>query len=484
MNGLSLLSLASVGALAVASGAHAAPAGGSVVDGAATIGSAGKTTTITQTTDKAIIEWQSFDVAGNEKVKFVQPTDLSIALNRVLGSGPSTIDGQIDANGRVFIINADGVVFGAGSKIDVNGLLATSMDISNVNFMAGSYLFDQAGSHSASIVNHGTITAADAGMIAFVAPRVQNSGVLKAKLGSVALGAGEAFTLDFFGDRLIVFSASNAAGSKVGEILVDGEIQAESGTILLAATTARDFIDSIINVESDLVARSASMQGGTIVLSGGDQSVVNVNATLDATGTPGGTITVTGGKIDVSSTAKLLTDAKTGLADGGDVTVRSVEETIFAGLASSEPGSASGVGGDIAIGSDGVLIFTGTARAGTPPRAGTIDLNGQIDDDGGAGGGNPGGGGGGGGSPPIIVPGTSVKEGAADSLTEVAGQAGEVYESAEGYTDKQELGAEVLVGGDVAFDFGEASGGEAVGEARLMCLHGVAAAACGGADLD
>ncbi len=400
------------------------------------------------------------------------------------GQVPSTIDGQIDANGRVFIINADGIIFGAGSKVDVNGLLATSIDISNANFMAGSYTFDQPGSLSASIVNHGAITAADAGMLAFVAPYVQNSGVLKAKLGTVALGAGEAFTLDFFGDQLIVFAANNTAGSKTGEILVDGEIQAESGTILLSATTARDFIDTIINVEADLVARSASSSGGKIILTGGDQSVININAALDAAGTPGGSISVAGGKINVTSSGELLTDAKTGLADGGDILVHSTGETMFAGLASSEPGAANGVGGDIAIGSDGVLIFTGTARAGTPPRAGVISLNGQIDNDGGAGGGNTGGGGGGGGGngngPPIIVPGPPIKNEAANSLTEVVGQAGEVYEGAEGYSEARDVGAQILVNGDVAFDFSEAGGDKGQsGDARLMCLHGVSTAACG-----
>ncbi len=482
MKNIPLHSAASLAALCAAamSSAAADPLGGVVIDGGATIGVTGQTTTITQTSDKAIIEWQSFDVAANEKVNFVQPSSAAIALNRVLGSGPSIIDGQIDANGGVFIINGDGVVFGASAKIDINSLLATSMDISNAGFMSGAFDFNQAGSPAAAIINNGKITADEGGMIAFVAPNVRNSGVLNAYLGKVALGAGEAFTLDFFGDQLIVFSASNAAGAKTGEIIVDGEISAESGTILLSATAARDFIDTIINVEADLVARSANLQGGKIILTGAENSVVTIDAALDATGTPGGSISVTGGKIAVTAGGSLLTDAKTGQADGGDIFVQSTEETTFAGLASSEPGAANGVGGDIAIGSDGVLIFTGTARAGTPPRNGVISLNGQIDDDAGGGTGGGGGGGGGGSEPPVIVPGPPIKEEAGDRLTEVAGQTAELFDAATSEADANGVGAQVLVGSDVAFDFSEgAATAPPAGDARLLCLHGVSAAACG-----
>lgn len=478
MTRIHLIAATSLAVLIAAAPALADPVGGTVTAGGAVITSMGQTTTITQSTDKAIIEWQSFNVASNEKVNFVQPTASSIALNRVLGVGPSMIDGQIDANGRVFIINADGIVFGAGAKVDVNGLLATSIGISDANFMAGSYVFDQPGALSASIVNHGAIKAADAGMIAFVAPHVQNSGLLQARFGTVALGAGEAFTLDFFGDRLIVFAANDAAGSKSGGVIVDGAIEAESGTILIAATAARDFIDTVINVEADLVARSASMQGGRIILVGGDQSAININAALDATGTPGGSISVAGGVVNVAATGELLTDAKTGQADGGDILVHSSSETNFAGLASSEPGAAAGVGGDITIGSDGVLIFAGTARAGSPPRAGVINLNGAIDETGGASG--NGGGNGSGNGPPIVVPGQPIKNKASDSLTEVLGTAADVAAVDIDAADERP-GAQVLFGDDVAFDFTEANANaDASGEARLMCMHGVSSAACGG----
>ncbi|MGD9800651.1 MAG: filamentous hemagglutinin N-terminal domain-containing protein, partial [Parvularculaceae bacterium] len=371
------LSIAAM-ALLVAADAQAGPSGGVVSAGSATIGAMGQTTTINQSTDKAIIEWQSFNVDPNERVTFTQPTADAIALNRVLGSGPSMIDGQINANGRIFIINDDGVVFGSKAKVDVNGLLATSIDINDAAFLADNFVFDQPGSTSAAIINNGAINAADAGMVAFVAPNVQNSGLIAARFGKIALSAGEAFTLDFFGDSLIAFAANNSSGSKTGGVIVDGVVDAEAGVILLAATTARDFVDTIINVEADLVARSATQKGGKIILTGGDQSVITVNADLDAVGTSGGEISVEGGEIVVTSNANLLTDAKTGLADGGDISVHSTTRTDFAGNASSAPGASGGTGGDITISSDGVLGFTGTAFAGDPPRNGNISLNGAT----------------------------------------------------------------------------------------------------------
>ncbi len=453
--------------------AAAGPQGGAVIDGAATIGAAGDTTTITQTSDKAIIDWQSFNVGAMERVDFVQPSRFAITLNRVLGAGPSQIDGRIFATGRVFIINGDGVVFGAGSRIDANGILATSADIANANFMAGDFRFDQPGSPTASIVSLGTIDVREAGMVAFVAPNVRHGGVIVAQTGKVALAAGEAFTLDFFGDNLIAFAAVATDGTKTGEVDVDGEIRAENGVIALSATTARDFIDTVINVEGDLVARSASMSGGKIILAGSDRTDVAISGALDARGTPGGSVTVTGREIVVASGAELLTDAQTGLADGGDIFVHSEDRTEFAGLASSEPGAASGTGGDITITSDGVVLFSGVARAGMPPRGGTITINGIGDDDGDGDVDT-------GGEPPIVAPSPEIKNEASNRLTEVSGAPAEGYVAIDAPADGDNAGGVVLFENEVAFDIGAGDvAAPGSSESRLLCMHGVAESACG-----
>ena len=182
--------------------AIAEPTGGAIVAGTGVVNpEKGQTTSIDQTSDRLIIEWQGFDVSANERVQFNQPNASAIALNRILSGSPSTIAGQISANGKIFLINRDGIVFSESANVDVNSLLATSVDISNANFMADSFDFDQPGDPAAAIINRGAISAADAGLIGFVAPNVENAGLIQANLGSVVMAAGDAFTLDFFWRR-------------------------------------------------------------------------------------------------------------------------------------------------------------------------------------------------------------------------------------------------------------------------------------------
>ena len=172
--------------------------------------------------------------------------------------------------------------------------------------MAGNFDFQSPGAATAAIINRGAITAAEAGVIAFVAPNVANEGVIAARLGTVTLAAGEKFTLDFFGDGLVAFAAGETPGESTGAIDVTGEINAEGGAIYLTATAARQFIETVINVEADLIARSATEQGGKIILSGADNATINVDATLDASGYDGGEISITGGLINIAAGAQLL----------------------------------------------------------------------------------------------------------------------------------------------------------------------------------
>ena len=290
-------------------GAVAAPTGGNIIAGSASFNHLGGGATIIgvdQTSDSAIIEWQTFNLGDGENFIFDQPSSNAVTLNRVLGPGVSTIDGIISANGNVFIINGDGILFSANAVLDVNGLLATTTDIENADFMAGVFNFQFPGAPDASIINRGDISAADAGIIAFVAPNVANEGVIAARLGKVTLGAGEKFTLDFFGDGLVAFASGGAVGDSTGQIDVSGQIDVDGGAIYLTATTARQFIETVINVEADLVARSAKREGGKIILSGSDNSTIMVDATLDASGADGGEISITGGIITIAAGAQLL----------------------------------------------------------------------------------------------------------------------------------------------------------------------------------
>ncbi|HEY7533738.1 MAG TPA: filamentous hemagglutinin N-terminal domain-containing protein, partial [Nitrospiraceae bacterium] len=175
----------------------ALPSDGHVVAGQATIQHSTPTTlNIHQATDKAIINWNSFSIAANEAVRFYQPSIYSIALNRVIGLDPSVILGQLHANGRIFLINPNGILFGAGAQVNVGGLLATTLQIKDSDFMAGRYLFAQDPLKGLrSVVNKGEIRVSDQGFVYLIAPGVANDGVILANLGSVLLGSAQKATI-------------------------------------------------------------------------------------------------------------------------------------------------------------------------------------------------------------------------------------------------------------------------------------------------
>jgi filamentous hemagglutinin family protein len=237
----------------------AGPNGGTVVGGSATIqGQGSAAVTINQSSQNAIINWQTFNIGQGETTTFNQPNSAATALNRVIGGqGPSFLDGTLTANGRVFIVNGDGILFGAHSSINTAGFLATTNDIRNEDFMAGKYNFNIPGLPNASIVNLGKITATTGGFAALVAPGVRNSGTISAKLGTVSLASGNAFTLDFYGDQLITLALNDQIATSVIDVATglplkslvsnSGKLRANGGRIELTATAARAVVDSVIN---------------------------------------------------------------------------------------------------------------------------------------------------------------------------------------------------------------------------------------------
>ena len=271
---LSGAALASIGAGVAVAG----PNGGTVVGGSATIQGQGTgSVTINQSSQNTIINWATFNIGKGETTTFNQPNSSSVALNRVIGGqGPSFLDGTLTANGRVFIVNGDGILFGANSSINTAGFLATTNDIRNEDFMAGKYNFNIPGLPNASIVNLGTITATSGGFAALVAPGVRNSGTITATLGTVSLAAGNAFTLDFYGDRLITLAVNDQIAAVVkdvqtGETLKSlvgnsGKLSANGGRVELTAAAARAVVDSVINNTGVIEANSIGTQNGMIVL--------------------------------------------------------------------------------------------------------------------------------------------------------------------------------------------------------------------------
>ena len=319
------------------------PLGGQVVGGQATIqnNTATRTLTITQGSQNAIINWYTFNIGAGETTQFIQPNASAIALNRVTGGlGPSLLNGTLTANGRIFLVNPNGVLIGSGGVINTAGFLASTNDIRNADFMAGNYKFTIPGRPDASIVNLGNITATGGGFAALVAPGVRNAGVITANLGHVGLASGNGFTLDFYGDQLITLQVGDKIANKVIDVATghtldslvknEGVLRANGGQVALTAVAARHVVDSVINNKGVIEANSVGMKNGMIVLGAATaatkgartpKQTVRVSGTLSAAGQKagekGGIIQVTGEKI-VLRHAKL--DAS-GQAGGGTVLI-------------------------------------------------------------------------------------------------------------------------------------------------------------------
>ncbi len=312
-------------ASAAAGFAVAGPNGGTVVGGSATIqGQGSAAVTINQSSQNAVINWQTFNIGAGETTTFNQPNSAATALNRVIGGqGPSFLDGTLTANGRVFIVNGDGILFGAHSSINTAGFLATTNDIRNDDFMAGKYNFNIPGLPNASIVNLGGITAASGGFAALVAPGVRNAGTITATLGTVSLAAGNAFTLDFYGDHLITLAVNDQIAGAVKDVQTgqtlkslvsnSGKLSANGGRVELTAAAARAVVDSVINNTGVIEANSIGTQNGMIVLGAATAASKPANAPTQvvklsgqisaagkAKGTKGGTVVVTGESIQLS----------------------------------------------------------------------------------------------------------------------------------------------------------------------------------------
>jgi filamentous hemagglutinin family protein len=180
------------------------PSGGVVTHGDAVISSNGSHTNpvlnIDQTSQRAILQWNSFNVGRDATVNFNQPNGSASTLNRIGGNNPSEIFGKINANGEVILQNQAGVYFSKSSSVDVGALTATSHHISDQHYKDGHYHFDRDGS-TGSVVNEGNIKSSLGGYVAMLAPEVRNAGLIVAQMGTVVMASGERVTLNFNPDR-------------------------------------------------------------------------------------------------------------------------------------------------------------------------------------------------------------------------------------------------------------------------------------------
>ncbi|WP_242098433.1 YDG domain-containing protein, partial [Sphingomonas sp. CROZ-RG-20F-R02-07] len=375
-------SFALIHLLATTPAAAQSIAGPQVSAGAASVAGVGTTNVVvTQTTDKAVIDWRAFSVDNGTSVAFRQPGAGSIALNRITGSGQTRIDGSLVANGQVWLLNPNGVLIGAGGQVNAAGFLASTHAMSNADFLGGNYTLTGDGS-AAGVTNLGAIVAADGGYAVLAGNHVANAGLVQARLGTVALGAGKTMVLDVVGDKLLSFAVTAPLSVvATGGALVDnaGTLSAKGGQVLMTARAAAGVVSGVVNTTGLIDATAVSRQGGTIVLDGGDTGLVYAAGTLDASGKgagqTGGSIGVFGDTVVAGAGATL--DAS-GYAGGGTIAVgggwqgASVgghASAVRAGLAASATLDASalstGDGGTVTVWSDVTNATSQTLAYGT-----------------------------------------------------------------------------------------------------------------------
>ncbi len=286
---------------------------------------------VNQSTARAILEWHSFNINPNEKTHFQQPPG-GIALNRIdPAQGVSQILGQLSATGKIILVNQAGIFFGPNAHVDVGGIIASTRDITDKNFLSDKYIFTKSSHYNGSIINYGTIKAEDYGLVSLLASNVINNGLIQARFGNVVLASGDKMTLDLYGDQLINFSIDK----KISETGVDennknikdgvrntGEILADGGMILITAKAALNVVDNAINMQGILQAKSVHKKNGTIFLSGDQFNQTQVSGKMDASGygshQKGGDVFVSGKRIFVASSGNMDVSGDRG---GGNIII-------------------------------------------------------------------------------------------------------------------------------------------------------------------
>lgn len=347
--------------------ATALPENGQIVGGQAVLDySQENQLHITQSTQRAVINWDSFNIGADGLVQFHQPNTSAMVVNRVVGAGqdPSQILGQMRANGQVMVLDRNGVIFGKDSIIDVGGIIVSTHDIDMQSFMSGdAHLVLNSVGGNGAIVNEGHISVAQAGLAAFVAPHVQNNGVITAKAGRVQIGAATTATLDLYGDGLLEVAVSDPVSN--AQIINTGEIQAEGGVVHITASAAKGVVDHLINMDGVVNVSSVSQVGGRIILEGANTVV---SGALNADGGAGGGEILVGGDymgggtmrhadhVGIADGANITANA-TDVGSGGKIIIWSDESTKISGNFEAKGGANGGDGGFIETSSSGQVTI-------------------------------------------------------------------------------------------------------------------------------
>ncbi|MFK7837122.1 MAG: MBG domain-containing protein [Sulfitobacter sp.] len=406
------------------------PTGGTVVHGTAQISTPTQgAMTINQGSDRAVVNWDGFSIGAGNRVDIHQPNANSAILNRVTGDTTSQIHGQLNANGRVFVVNPNGIFIGPSGSVNSGSFVASTLGIRTDDFVTGKTVFEGNGS-SATVENAGRVEVVTGGYAALIGGKVKNSGTIQAPLGFVGLGSGERVTLDLAGDGFLQVAVPTNSDDDGLEALIEnsGTIQANGGTVQISAATARNAARHAINLSGVVEARTVSGRNGRITLGGGSggkvtvtgkvrtktyrpaiqvvqsarpaarperggdititgQQIALAGAEIDASGINGGGDIRIGGALqgaaslptadilNVDSATRISADGITA-GDGGRIILWSDLHTTFAGNLSTRGGAQSGNGGFAEVSGKQILSYTGLADGQAPNgESGTLLLD-------------------------------------------------------------------------------------------------------------
>jgi filamentous hemagglutinin family protein len=284
----------------------ALPTGAVVNTGKLAISTQGAAMTIQQTTDKASVNWNAFNIGSGASVNVQQNSVNSVLLNRVVGNDPSQILGKLTANGQVVLVNPNGIVFGKDGSVAAGAFTASTFGISEQDFANGKYNYTRNGSTAAVTVENGASLSATAhgGYVALIGASVDNQGTISTQGGSVLMVAGEKAALP----EAMTSNVSVPLSGKVRLELLpstintmvsnSGTITTEGGQVLMQAAALSDAVASITHTE-----------------------------TIDTTGTKGGAVTLQADHGIIKATGTIKASSKNAKNKGGDIYIGRDEET-------------------------------------------------------------------------------------------------------------------------------------------------------------
>jgi filamentous hemagglutinin family protein len=368
-----------IGLLTATCSAQAAdlPTGGTIVGGSGSIVTSGRTLTVTQSSQRLATDWQSFNIGAGNTVNFVQPSAQAVALNRVLGPDVSVIQGALNANGQVFLVNPHGVLFTPTAQVNVGGIVASTLQLRKEDFMAGNYRFS--GSSANAIVNRGHITAtgdgAQGGSVALIAAKIRNEGSLTSQGGQVLLGAGSEVLLDL-GSTVSLSVTQGALDTLIEQ---GGAIKADGGLVYLSAKSLNALTSTVIQHTGVTQAQTlvTGEQGQIYLMGGMAKDRIEVGGTLDASaprGGSGGFVETSAAQLKIAPDMRVTTQASSG--NTGRWLIDPTDFTITAGSSDQTTNSIGAATLQNALASSDVTIAT--SATDTTGQSGDIHVNSAV----------------------------------------------------------------------------------------------------------